>query len=624
MQKKPYSILFEILSLFDKKQDKRIIYKNDKYKELSKQFVELEDIKPYKLNHEDVMIIAVTWYKYIEKRNFYIDPLKILNKLYSNPSTQIRKLEKIIALLKKNVFYTSKKEVFVRKQVQQNINFGVNFNTASLLQNDIEFHRSFLNTLLGKKVDISLQNQKIYTNNKEFLDDWFSYVGKLYDFSLNSFSQRGLNKKLEESEASEYLEVVSWRKRIECRMSKTTEVYPLIDLQKEYELDEKELTIIVHLIKEELEDRYCDSDELVKLISADVHEMYRNKEYVNEESKLVRKGLIELSQGVFFLSTGANVRTAPDIMRRIIMKTPVNDNERLDQILKNDDIFTLVEPTQNFEDLILHDEMKSTLKFSLNQYSSNVEKVLSEWGLYNDGLKQKTNLNRKAEPGMLMLFYGAPGTGKTFAAGAIAQALGKKLLITDISRIQSKWVGDSEKNVRRIFSVYERIVHRVDNPPVLLLNEADQFLMNRSRSASSSVDKMMNSMQNLFLEAFENLNGILIATTNLRDNLDEAFSRRFHLKLDFPMPDICEREKLWQLHLPDSIPGSDQIKITNLANEFRLTGGQIKIIVRNACAEAASRKGSFQILMQQDLKKYCELETLSNFSKAHKKIGFGA
>jgi SpoVK/Ycf46/Vps4 family AAA+-type ATPase len=222
-----------------------------------------------------------------------------------------------------------------------------------------------------------------------------------------------------------------------------------------------------------------------------------------------------------------------------------------------------------------------------------------------------------------MLFYGAPGTGKTFAAGAIAQALGKKLLITDISRIQSKWVGDSEKNVRRVFSIFERIVHRVTNPPVLLLNEADQFLMNRSRSASSSVDKMMNSMQNLFLEAFENLNGILIATTNLRENLDEAFSRRFHLKLDFPMPDINEREKLWQLHLPNSIPGSDKIRIEELANEFGISGGQIKIIVRNACAEAASRKGAFQILMQRDLRKYCKLETISNFSKNQKVIGFG-
>ncbi|MDA3813463.1 MAG: ATP-binding protein [Candidatus Cloacimonetes bacterium] len=304
------------------------------------------------------------------------------------------------------------------------------------------------------------------------------------------------------------------------------------------------------------------------------------------------------------------------------MRTPVNDDERLKQLLKNDDIFTLVEPTQNFEDLILPEEMKKTINFSLNQYNSDVDNVLSEWGLYDKVMKLTKKVNKKLEPGMLMLFYGAPGTGKTFAAGAIAQALGKKLLITDISRIQSKWVGDSEKNVRRVFSLFERIVHRVSNPPVLLLNEADQFLTKRSGNADSSVDKMMNSMQNLFLEAFENLRGILIATTNLQGNLDEAFSRRFNLKLDFPMPQATERQTLWNLHLPESIPGVEDIDLTSLSEHYNLSGGQIKVIVKNACVEAASRRGAFKKLLQKDLIKYCELEDTSSFGST-KIIGFG-
>lgn len=624
MKRIPYKILFELgamVSKIDDNKSETIKLRSDEFVSLTTKFNEIEDVKSYKLKHEDIMIIAISWYEYAVNRIYGIDPLTTLGKLYTNPATQIKKLDRIISLLKKNVFYTSKKEIFIKKHELQNDKSIVSFSVTTLLENDIEFHNNFLKLILGKKEDVSLHNNKPYTNNKEFLDDWFSYVGKVDNFSTNSFSNRRLNIKLDKCEAGEYLEVIEWKNRINSRMKETKEVFPLLDLKDEYSLDENEITILVYLIKEELEDHDCDTDELVKLISSDVHEMYRNKEYVSENSRLVEKGLIELSEGVFFLSKGTNVRTAPDITRRIIMKTPINDDERLNQILKNNDIFTLVEPTQSFHDLILPKEMKKTINFSLNQYNSNVDSILSQWGLYDKGMKLSSKVNKKLEPGMLMLFYGAPGTGKTFAAGAIAQALGKKLLITDISRIQSKWVGDSEKNVRRVFSLFERVVHRVNNPPVLLLNEADQFLTKRTGSADSSVDKMMNSMQNLFLEAFENLRGILIATTNLRGNLDDAFSRRFNLKLEFPMPEASERKTLWSLHLTDSIPGLEDIDVAYLAERYHLSGGQIKVIVKNACVEAASRKGVFQKLLQKDLMKYCELEDSSSFGR-NKNIGF--
>ncbi|MDP8267227.1 MAG: ATP-binding protein [Candidatus Tenebribacter davisii] len=625
MQKLPYKILLDLGAKIDKiaeNKSETLQLRSDEFVKLTNKFREIEDIKSYKLNHEDVMIIAISWYDYLVKRHFGIDPLTELEKLYKNPATQIKKLERIISLLKKNIFFTSKKEIFIKKHEKQDDKSIIKFSVINLLENDVEFHHNFINVALGKREDISVNNKKPFTSNKEFLDDWFSYVRKIYDFSTNNFSNRRRNMRLDNMEAGEYLEVIEWKKRINSRMGVTEEIFPLIDLKDEYNLDDNELIILVHLISEELEDSKCDTDELVKLISSDVHEMYNNKKYVSEDSKLVKKGLIEISEGVFFLSSGTNVRPAPDITRRVIMRSSINDNERLEQLLKNDDIFTLVEPTQNFEDLILPEEMKKTINFSLNQYNSDVDNILSNWGLYDKGMELTKKNNKKVEPGMLMLFYGAPGTGKTFAAGAIAQALGKKLLITDISRIQSKWVGDSEKNVRRIFSLFERIVHRVSNPPVLLLNEADQFLTKRSGNANSSVDKMLNSMQNLFLEAFENLRGVLIATTNLQGNLDEAFSRRFNLKLDFPMPEAPERQTLWNLHLPDSIPGVKDIDCISLSEHYNLSGGQIKVIVKNACVEAASRRGVFQKLLQQDLIKYCELEDVSSFGR-NKIIGFG-
>ena len=138
------------------------------------------------------------------------------------------------------------------------------------------------------------------------------------------------------------------------------------------------------------------------------------------------------------------------------------------------------------------------------------------------------------------------------------------------------------------------------------------------------MDVMFNSLQNLFLEAFEKLRGVLIATTNMKENLDTAFSRRFHLKLEFPFPESRERKKLWKLHLPASIPGAKNIDVETIAEQFRLTGGQIAIIVRNAAAEAVNRKGPDRILKQTDLIKYCEIEAVSMFDNPYQKIGFGA
>jgi len=334
--------------------------------------------------------------------------------------------------------------------------------------------------------------------------------------------------------------------------------------------------------------------------------------------------LVELSENIFFHSRGGEIRISPDITRQVIMKTPVNDDERLTQILRGDDIFTLLNPAHTMDDLILPKEMKKTIRTSLAQYRDNVDYTLSSWGLFDGGAAVDGKINKKMEPGLLMLFYGSPGTGKTFAAGCIAKVLGKKLLVSDISRIQSKWVGESEKNVRRMFSVFERIVRRTENPPVLLLNEADQFLSKRVGTMNTSVDVMYNTMQNLFLEAFERLKGVMIATTNLRDNLDTAFSRRFHLKLDFPLPEKKERIALWKLHLPASIPGSQDVDVSSLSASYSLTGGQIAIIVKNAATEAASRKGQNRILKQVDLVKYCEIESASMFDNQFSKIGFEA
>jgi len=503
----PHDIFQKIGSFFhnnleeknDSKDTRPDIY-SDELKELSDIITRHPEFSEYNLEHEDILIIASAWSDHIVERKLQFDPIELLSTVFPDRNSCIDQLDRIITLLRKNIFYTQKKQVINLNE--QKPSPHIQYFKYYLLEYDICFHRTFTRKLLNEAEDVSLKFDEPYHTNKEFAADWFSYVSQLRDFSYYSYANRSFNGELDEGSANDYLKAMEWKERIDRRLEKTTIEFPLMDIVSEYKLEHNETVILMYLVKEDMEGSQVDTDEVIGIISRDQHEMYMNKKYISIESKLVKHGLVELSENIFFRSKGGEVRISPDITRQIIMKTPVNDDERLTQILKGDDIFTLLNPTHGMRDLILPSDMKKTIRTSLSQYRDNVDQTLSSWGLFDGETSIVGKMNKKLEPGLLMLFYGSPGTGKTFAAGTIAKSLGKKLLVSDISRVQSKWVGDSEKNVRRLFSVYERIVRRTNNPPVLLLNEADQFLSQRVGSMNTSVDVMFNTMQNLFLEAF--------------------------------------------------------------------------------------------------------------------------
>ena len=178
--------------------------------------------------------------------------------------------------------------------------------------------------------------------------------------------------------------------------------------------------------------------------------------------------------------------------------------------------------------------------------------------------------------GFTCLFYGGPGTGKTETVYQIARSCGRDLFIVDVSQVKSCWVGESEKNIKDVFDKYRQAVKAGGEVPILLFNEADAIFGIRAEGAERAVEKMENSIQNIILQEMEDLDGILIATTNLTTNLDKAFERRFLYKVRFDKPSIEARVSIWR----SMIPELSEAEATQLAAEFEFSGGQIENVAR--------------------------------------------
>lgn len=184
--------------------------------------------------------------------------------------------------------------------------------------------------------------------------------------------------------------------------------------------------------------------------------------------------------------------------------------------------------------------------------------------------------------GFCCLFYGAPGTGKTETVLQIARRTGREIIRVDLSSQKSMWVGESEKNIERIFADYREKLSQSELAPILLFNEADAIFSKRHVGVSSEVEQMANTMQNILLQNMENFEGILIATTNLADNFDPAFHRRFLYRIEFKSPSAEVRKQIWRSMLPDM----DESNIKAMAERFSISGGQIENAVRKMMIES--------------------------------------
>lgn len=218
--------------------------------------------------------------------------------------------------------------------------------------------------------------------------------------------------------------------------------------------------------------------------------------------------------------------------------------------------------------------------------------------------------------GFCALLYGGPGTGKTETVYQIARQTGRDVYLVDVSQLKSKWVGDSEKNVRALFNEYKSLVRNREVAPILLFNEADAIFGVRMEGATRAVDKMENSIQNIILQEMESLEGIMIATTNLTSNFDPAFERRFIFKVNLSKPSADARAHIWE----SLVEGLREEDAKVLASEYDFSGGQIENISRMMTVDYIL---SGQEPKLDSIRKMCQNETISSSKKKERaRIGF--
>ncbi len=248
---------------------------------------------------------------------------------------------------------------------------------------------------------------------------------------------------------------------------------------------------------------------------------------------------------------------------------------RLQSHHKLGDLAVKLQTHCSWEDIVLPRDRVDQLKEICAQLIHR-HRVFRQWGF-----GEKISRGR----GLSVLFFGASGTGKTLAAEVIAHALRLELYRIDLSGVVSKYIGETEKNLARIFQEAEA------GNAILFFDEADALFGKRTQ-VSDAHDRYANIETSYLLQRMEDYEGMAILATNLRDNMDDAFTRRLRFIVEFPFPDAAARREIWRKHLPRQAPVAEELDFEWLGRRFSISGGNIKNIVLNAAFLAAAEGGA--------------------------------
>jgi SpoVK/Ycf46/Vps4 family AAA+-type ATPase len=257
-------------------------------------------------------------------------------------------------------------------------------------------------------------------------------------------------------------------------------------------------------------------------------------------------------------------------------------------------------PRRSLDDIVLPDSVREQIHSALNQIQYR-DKLYNEWNLKKiDPNGSRTVIN----------FFGPPGTGKSFAAEAIAYYLNKKIIKINYAEIESKYVGETPKNITASFTKAK------ESNSVLFFDEADSILGKRLTSVTQSADHGVNVSRSVMLLQLDNFDGVVLFATNLPENFDGAFVRRILAHVEFVLPDLDCRKKLWTYLLPEEVPRNEFIEVTWLAEQSEgLSGGDILNVVKLSAGKAVARPPVDCRLIQSDV-----IEAISQIRNAKEKI----
>ncbi len=315
-------------------------------------------------------------------------------------------------------------------------------------------------------------------------------------------------------------------------------------------------------------------------------QLYIRKQFLRGCHELITKELVAFDDRIF--RSDRNIRLTERSLEQILAE----DNALLNQAESKKQPGIILAKEIIPRELFFNPEEEQKLRLLTDTLMpANYDQLVSR--MEEAGMKQ----------GMTILFYGAPGTGKTESVCQLARLTGRDIKRVDISETKSMWFGESEKLIKKVFDSYRRVMETATIAPILLFNEADGIFGTRRQLGHSPVDQTENTIQNIILQEMEDMKGILIATTNLEGNLDSAFERRFLYKIRFEKPTPEARIMIWK----DKMPFLDNSAIRVLAWKYDLSGGQIdniarKYMLKNILYDAAPELA--------ELEEYCREENV--------------
>ncbi|MDQ0202851.1 ATP-binding protein [Pectinatus haikarae] len=258
------------------------------------------------------------------------------------------------------------------------------------------------------------------------------------------------------------------------------------------------------------------------------------------------------------------------IGREINSNYDKQNSDRNAKRISPEPIFVPQEPIYSLEDIILPDNVKEQI-FDIADYAKNSDLVFKQWGL------EKTHKHSKR---VGINLYGAPGTGKTMAAHAIARYLGRKILVVNYADIESKYVGETPKNIKKVFEIAQK------TKSILFFDEADAILSKRVTNMTNATDVSVNQTRSVMLMILNDYQDFIIFATNFIENFDPAFMRRISVHAKFELPDCKCRRLLWNFYIPDIMPNN--IDIEEIANKYEgLSGSDISNAVLTGAFKAA-------------------------------------